>query len=88
MRQVKRRMCISGDSEEEGFIGYKMDVKKMEGVEVNKEEERMKRRKDHKKTAAESSNEGRGAKVSEERTVRHRCLRRTGGLRKLGSLRS
>jgi hypothetical protein len=57
--------------EEEGFIGYKMDVRRMEGVEVKKEEERTKRRKDQRKTAAESSNEGRGAKVSIERTVQY-----------------
>jgi phosphoenolpyruvate-protein kinase (PTS system EI component) len=74
MRQVKRRMRISG---EEGFIRYKMDVKRMEGVEVNKEE-RTKKSKDQKKTAAESSNEGRGAKVSVVRTVQYRRLRRTG----------
>jgi hypothetical protein len=48
-----------------------MDVKRMEGVEVKKEEERTKRRKDQRKTAAESSNEGRGAKVSVERTVQY-----------------
>jgi hypothetical protein len=69
IKQGKRRMHISG--EEESFTGYKMDVKRMEGVEIKKEEECTKRGKDQRKTAAESSNEGRGAKVSIERTVQY-----------------